>query len=137
MISGVETLSRFKVGRRRLSCMQMPLVRTHEEPVYQLVLTTCSNATSAEIIARTLVEERLAACVNVLPPMRSLYRWRGQVETAAEQLLLVKIRAADYPAVQRRLTELHTYEVPEIIAIPIHDGLPAYLAWLEDPERPA
>lgn len=106
-----------------------------DKPAYQLVLTTCSDSKSAETVAQTLVGERLAACVNVLPPMRSIYRWRGQVESAEEQLLVIKSRVADYPAIQRRLGELHAYELPEIIAVPIGAGLPAYLAWLEDPER--
>lgn len=102
---------------------------------YQLVLTTCPDAATAETIARTLVEERLAACVNVLTPMRSIYRWRGAVETAEEQLLIVKIRTADYAKVEQSIQRLHPYELPEVVAIPIADGLPGYLAWIEDPER--
>lgn len=102
---------------------------------YQLVLTTCPMGPTAMSIAHVLVEERLAACVNVLPPMQSVYRWRGGVESAEEQLLIVKIRVADYATVQRRIQELHPYELPEVIAIPISNGLPAYLSWLEDPER--
>lgn len=104
---------------------------------YQLVLTTCPSAQTANSIAHALVEERLAACANILPPMQSVYRWRGGVESAQEQLVIVKIRAADYAEVQRRIRELHPYELPEIIAIPISTGLPAYLAWLEDPEHAA
>ena len=106
-----------------------------EKSYYQLILTTCPDAPLAETIARTLVQERLAACVNMLPPMRSVYRWQGQIESAQEQLLIIKARAADYAAVERRIRELHSYEVPEIIAVPITDGLPAYLAWLADPDR--
>jgi periplasmic divalent cation tolerance protein len=102
---------------------------------YQLVLTTCPDATAAEAIARALVEGRLAACVNVLPPMRSIYRWRGAVESAEEQLLIAKIRVADYAKVEHLIQQVHPYELPEVVAIPIADGLPGYLAWIEDPER--
>ena len=104
---------------------------------YQLVLCTCPDAETAEKLAQTLVEERLAACVNVCPPMRSVYRWQGKVESATEQMLVAKTRVADYAAVQRRVSELHPYELPEIIAVPITNGLPGYLAWLEDPDRPS
>lgn len=106
------------------------------EPVeYQLVLTTCSDAESAQTIARALVEERLAACVNILPPMQSIYRWHGQIESASEQLLMIKIRRGDYSSVEQRIRQLHSYELPEVIAVPILTGLPAYLAWLSDPDR--
>jgi periplasmic divalent cation tolerance protein len=101
---------------------------------YQLVLTTCPDAPTAESIARVLVEERLAACVNVLPPMQSFYRWRGQTESAEEQLVIAKIRARDYGAVEQRIAALHPYELPEVIAIPIANGLAGYLAWIENSE---
>ncbi len=101
---------------------------------YQIVLTTCPDPRLAESMATTLVEERLAACVNILPPMRSVYRWSGKIRSGNEQLLIIKIRADDYAAVQRRLEELHPYELPEVIAVPILNGLPAYLAWLENPD---
>jgi periplasmic divalent cation tolerance protein len=104
------------------------------KPSHQLVLTTCPNAEVADRIARTLVEERLAACVNVMPPMHSVYRWKDAVETASEQLLIIKIRAADYTAVEQRIRSLHTYELPEVIAVPIANGLAAYLAWIDNPD---
>jgi periplasmic divalent cation tolerance protein len=100
----------------------------------QIVLTTCPDVASAERIARTLVEEELAACVNILPPMRSIYRWQGKIEDASEQLLVIKSATARFPAIRDRLRALHPYELPEIIAVPIVDGLPAYLAWLNHPE---
>lgn len=100
----------------------------------QIVLTTCPDADTAGRIARALVEERLAACVNLLPPMRSVYRWKGQVEDASEQLLIIKCSAARFAALSARLRALHPYELPEIIAIPITDGLPEYLAWINHPE---
>lgn len=81
-------------------------------------------------IARVLVEERLAACVNVVGPVRSIYRWRGAVEDAGEHLLIVKIRARMYAKVERRVKELHSYEVPEVIALPLAAGSRRYLEWL-------
>lgn len=101
---------------------------------YQLVFTTCPDVSTAESIAQALVDERLVACANVLPPIRSFYRWRGQTESAAEQLLILKIRARDYSAVEQRIVALHPYELPEVIAIPIASGLAGYLAWIENPE---
>ena len=102
--------------------------------LFQIVLTACPDAASAERIARVLVEEGLAACVNILPPMQSLYRWKGKIETATEQLLIIKSSVARFPAIRDRLRSLHPYELPEIIAVPIADGLPEYLAWLNKPE---
>ena len=104
------------------------------QTVFQIVLTTCPDATVAERIGRTLVDERLAACVNILPPMRSIYRWKSKVEETHEQLLVIKIARAQYPAVQDRIRALHPYELPEIIAVPIADGHPEYLNWLHHPE---
>ena len=80
---------------------------------YQLVLTTCPDAKLAETLARALVEDRLAACINIVSSVQSVYRWKGRVESASERLLIIKIRAADYAAVQRRIGELHSYELPE------------------------
>lgn len=103
-------------------------------PAYQLVLTTVPDHEAAERLARALVEERLAACVNVLPAMQSIYRWKGKIESAGEHLLIIKTRTADYGAVEERLRALHPYELPEVIAVPILAGLPAYLAWLDNPD---
>jgi periplasmic divalent cation tolerance protein len=102
--------------------------------LFQIVLTTCPDAVSAERIARILVEDGLAACVNILPPMQSIYRWKGKIEVANEQLLVIKSAVARFPAIRDRLRSLHPYELPEIIAVPIVDGLPEYLAWLNHPE---
>ena len=102
--------------------------------LFQIVLTTCPDAACAERIARALVEEGLAACVNILPPMRSIYRWKGKIEDVTEQLLVIKSALARFPALRDRLRALHPYELPEIIAVPIADGLPEYLAWLNKPE---
>ena len=101
---------------------------------FQIVLTTCPDAGVAERIARVLVEEGLAACVNILAPMRSIYKWRGQIEDASEHLLVIKSARERFPEIRDRLRCLHPYELPEIIAVPIADGLPEYLAWLNHPE---
>lgn len=95
-----------------------------------LLLTNCPDEAVANAIALALVEERLAACVNLLPRVQSVYRWQGAVESASEIPLLIKTTAACYAALEARIRELHPYEVPEIIAIPISHGLPAYLNWL-------
>jgi periplasmic divalent cation tolerance protein len=105
------------------------------DAAHLLVITNCPDAALAERMARTLVEERLAACVNVLPAMRSLYRWQGQVDSAEEFPLLIKARRADYPALEARIRGLHPYDVPEVIATPIVSGLPEYLGWIDAPDQ--
>jgi periplasmic divalent cation tolerance protein len=102
--------------------------------LFQIVLTSCPNAQIAEQIAQALVEEGLAACVNILPPMRSIYRWKGKIEDSSEHLLIIKSAVARFPTICDRVRSLHPYELPEIIAVPIADGLPEYLAWLNHPE---
>ncbi|MFA5907262.1 MAG: divalent-cation tolerance protein CutA [Vicinamibacterales bacterium] len=97
-----------------------------------LVWTTWPADGDADGFARTLVDERLAACVSVLPPMRSTYRWQGAVETAAERQVLIKTRAANLAALEKRVRELHPYEVPEFLVLNIDAGSPAYLSWLND-----
>lgn len=97
-----------------------------------LCLCACPDAGTAARIGRTLVEERLAACVNVLPGLRSIYRWHGVVEEASEVLLLAKTTRAALPALQSRLVALHPYELPELLAVEAAGGLPAYLAWIAD-----
>ncbi|RAP58230.1 divalent-cation tolerance protein CutA [Oleiagrimonas sp. MCCC 1A03011] len=96
----------------------------------RLLLCTCPDEASAARIARALVEARLAACVSRLPGLTSTYRWEGAVQEDTEVLLLIKTRAAAVAALQARLLELHPYDVPELIALNIADGLPAYLDWL-------
>ena len=99
---------------------------------FVVVLTTLPGDADADAFARTLVDERLAACVNVLPPMQSTYRWKGSVETAAERQLLIKTRAAGVAALEQRVRELHPYDVPEFLVIPVNGGSAAYLAWLNE-----
>src|ERR1700748_3288065 len=97
-----------------------------------VILCTCANETEALRIARSLVDERLAACVNVLPPVRSIYRWQGAVEEALEILITIKTTAERFPALHSRLLTLHSYETPEIIALPIADGSEPYLRWIRE-----
>ena len=101
----------------------------------QLVLTTCPDTAAAERIAHALVSERLAACVNILPISQSIYLWKGKVESAAEQLLIIKSMTRAYRAIQKRILEMHPYELPEVIAVPVADGYSDYLAWIHDPDK--
>lgn len=98
--------------------------------------TTCPDAAVAERIARAFVEDRLAACVNLLPGVRSIYRWDGAVVADDEVLLMIKTTSAQLPALRARLVALHPYEVPELIALSVADGLPAYLHWIADAVAP-
>jgi periplasmic divalent cation tolerance protein len=96
-----------------------------------VVLSTCESEEQASSIARHLVEKRLAACVNIVPGARSIYRWKGAVEEASEWVLLIKSRRELFPQLRAELEKMHSYEVPEAIALPIVDGSEAYLEWLE------
>ena len=95
-----------------------------------IVLTNVPDAATAETIARSLVEGRLAACVNILPAMNSVYRWEGKIEQAVETVLLIKSTQSRYAELENAIAKLHPYDVPEIIALPIVAGLPAYLWWV-------
>ncbi len=102
-----------------------------------VVLVTCGTAKEANAIARRLVEARLAACVNVLDaPVRSIYRWKEKLETARERLLLIKTSRKLLPKVEAEVRKLHSYELPEVIALPIEAGSLGYLSWMEDCLRP-
>jgi periplasmic divalent cation tolerance protein len=96
-----------------------------------VVLTTCDSAKLGAQLARHLVELRLAACVNILPQARSIYRWQEKIEDAGEWLLLIKSRRDLFAALRAEIQKLHTYEVPEVIALPIVDGSEAYLGWFD------
>jgi periplasmic divalent cation tolerance protein len=96
----------------------------------RIVFVMAGNENEAAKIARTLVEERLAACVNIIGPVRSIYRWRGAVEDEREYLLTVKTRARLFARVERRVRDLHSYEVPEIVAIALAAGSRRYTEWI-------
>jgi periplasmic divalent cation tolerance protein len=101
-----------------------------------LILTNCPDEATAERIARTLVEQRLAACVNRLAPAHSIYRWQGAIEKAVEVPLLIKTTRERYPEMEATIRALHPYSVPEIIAVPIAAGYAPYLRWVEDETQP-
>jgi periplasmic divalent cation tolerance protein len=95
-----------------------------------VVLSTFPSPDKASEIARVLVDEQLAACVNLVPAVRSIYRWQGAVQDEAETLAVIKTTRAGYDALAKRLVELHPYEVPEVLALPIASGHAAYLEWV-------
>jgi periplasmic divalent cation tolerance protein len=95
-----------------------------------VVLSACASPDEAEKVARALVEKKLAACVNILPAIRSIYRWKGAIEDDQETLLLIKSSRALFGELRAEIERLHSYEVPEVIAIPIVDGLERYLGWM-------
>ena len=99
---------------------------------YIQVVTTTEQREDAERIARALVEERLAACVQVVGPITSTYRWRGTIETAQEWQCWAKSRHDLYDAIEKTISRLHPYEVPEILAVPVLAGSASYLAWLNE-----
>ena len=99
---------------------------------YLMVLNTCPDSETAERIAADLVAAKLAACVQVLPGLRSYFHWDGKVDCSDEYLLLIKTAAASYPALERRIREIHPYELPEIIGVPVSMGLPDYLSWIDE-----
>lgn len=95
-----------------------------------ITLCTCPDKDTAEKVARLLVEENLAACVNILPNIKSIYSWQGQVETAEEHLLMIKSPQESYQAIETAILSQHPYELPEIIAIPIEHGFSEYINWI-------
>jgi|GEM_PF-368214 len=99
---------------------------------YLVVLVTIADAEIGVALGRALVEENLAACVQVIPGGTAIYRWQGRLYTDAQSQLIIKTRRAVWPRLQERIVELHGDEVPEILALPVVDGLPAYLRWLDD-----
>ena len=108
---------------------------------FRIVFVMAANEGESAKIAQALVEEKLAACVNVVGPVHSTYRWRGAVETAREYMLVIKAAMYNFAKLEHRVRELHSYEVPEIIALPIAAGSKPYIAWLAEsgvrPDRAA
>jgi periplasmic divalent cation tolerance protein len=103
---------------------------------YVIVLSTLPTDDDPLALVSRLVDERLAACVNLLPPMTSVYRWAGVVEKASEHQIVIKTTRARVPALWERLRALHPYDVPEFVVLPILDGNEAYLKWMADSTRP-
>ena len=101
-----------------------------------LVLTNLPDRASAEKLADALIAARVAACINILAPCRSVYRWKGAVQHGEEHPVLIKTSAARYPALEQAIRALHPYELPEIVAVPIERGLTAYLNWVTAETRP-
>lgn len=101
-----------------------------------LVLNTCPDVDTATRIANQLVTERLAACVNVIPGLQSIYIWNSVLENNSECLLLIKTRRDAYTALEQRIFELHPYELPEVIAVSVEAGLAGYLSWIQQSVTP-
>lgn len=99
---------------------------------FRIVFVMAADEDESARIAQALVQEKLAACVNVVGPVQSTYRWRGAIETAREYMLVIKAAMRDFAKLERRVRELHSYEVPEIIAIPLAAGSKPYVAWLAE-----
>jgi periplasmic divalent cation tolerance protein len=97
----------------------------------RIVLCTAGSEEEARKIARHVVEQRLAACVNIVPQIESIYRWQGKMESAREWLLLIKTTVENFPDVRDAIRELHSYELPECISISVEDGSAAYLEWID------
>jgi len=102
----------------------------------RIVFVMAASEAEASTIARTLVEERLAACVNLIAPVRSIYRWRGAIEESSECLLLIKTGTRHYAKLERRIMQMHSYKVPEIVAVPLVQGSRDYLKWIADSTKP-
>ena len=99
---------------------------------YLLVLSTCPGSISAKKMAQELVSDKLAACVNIIPNVNSYFSWVGKVDTANEHMLVIKTTKNCYDALEKRIKKLHPYELPEIIAVPIHTGFAEYLNWINN-----
>jgi periplasmic divalent cation tolerance protein len=106
-------------------------------PTAVVILITAPTADAAASMARTLVEEGLAACGNVLPAIRSIYRWEGEIHDDAEAMLVLKTERRLVPALKERLPAMHPYQVPELLVLPVEDGLGRYLDWVAASVRPA
>ena len=111
-------------------------MKSRSRPDVRLVLVTVPDQDAARAIARALVGDKLAACVNIVGPIRSIYRWQDAIEDEAEFLLLIKTRARLYARVEARVKELHSYQVPEVIALPNESGSAQYLGWLLEATAP-
>jgi periplasmic divalent cation tolerance protein len=100
-----------------------------------VVFCTCPDGQVAEKLAALLLEQRMAACVNIIPEIRSIYRWNGEISRDCEVLMVIKTAVKDYAALESCLREHHPYDVPEVVALPVQAGLPEYLAWVAEETR--
>jgi periplasmic divalent cation tolerance protein len=105
------------------------------DPAARIVLTTAGSLDEARRLGTTLVEEHLAACATMVPAVESIYRWQGQIETASEVLLILKTTTDQLAALETRLHQIHSYQTPEFLVLPVESGSPAYLAWLHESLR--
>ena len=101
----------------------------------RIVLSTAGSEDEAQKIARYLVENRLAACVNIVPRVESIYRWEGKIESSRECLIVIKTVSDNFPAIRDAILELHSYDLPECVAIAVDDGSAAYLEWVDQSVR--
>jgi periplasmic divalent cation tolerance protein len=108
---------------------------TDSDDEYLLVLTNLPDRAAAEGLAVELVGRSLAACVNILAPCRSIYRWKGEVQADEEHPMLIKTTRGRYPALEAAIRDLHPYELPEVVAVPVTAGLPGYLEWVSQQTR--
>lgn len=104
-------------------------------PRARVILSTASSVSEAKKIGEALVRERLAACVTFVPGIQSVYSWKGKMERSREVFLVIKTQASRYRALEKRLRALHSYEVPEVLSLPISEGSAPYLRWLSDNSR--
>ncbi len=99
--------------------------------MHQLIFCTCPDQQIAKRIAECLVRDKFAACVNIVPGITSIYEWQGKIESTQEHLLIIKSCAEKFSAIESKIKQLHPYELPEILAVPIERGLPEYLQWID------
>lgn len=118
------------LAERLIDCRGKAAIKSLIMYEFIVVLVTAGSSAEGERLARALVEERLAACVNRIAAVQSVYRWEGKVEESTEELLVIKTRADLFAALEKRVRELHSYSVPEVIALPIMNGSESYLRWL-------
>lgn len=102
-----------------------------------VVFSACGTADEAALVARRLIERRVAACVNIVPGVRSIYRWQGAIEDASEWTLMIKTRRSLFERLKHELEQVHSYQTPEIIAVPVVEGSVAYLDWIDRETAPA
>lgn len=109
----------------------MGILNQFIQVMYQIILCTCPEQKTAKDIAEQLISSQLAACVNIAPGISSIYQWQGKIEYSQEHLLIIKSHSSKYQNIENKIKQMHPYELPEIIAVPIELGLPEYLQWID------